>query len=93
METVTFAKEGEPYNKPGFNDLSLSFKKFEPDYESTRVRLVGKGLQQLTSALTGYSGKQFDMRWEEQVFRGCQIVEEYTDSAVIEYVSVEEVDE
>jgi hypothetical protein len=93
METVTVTKEGEPYNRMGFIDLPLSFKRFEPDYGGKRVRLGGKAVHELASALAGFRDKQFDLKWEEQVFRGCRVVEEQADSAVIEYVSDEEVGE
>lgn len=92
MEKVTITKEGEPYNQPGF-DLPLSFKEFVPDYGASRVRLAGRDVQQLTRSLAGFRDKDFDMRWDEQVFRCCRVVEEQATSAVVEYASTEELAE
>jgi hypothetical protein len=89
MEKVTVTKQGEPYNQPGF-DLPLAFKKFEPDFEGSRVRLGGRDVQQLAMSLHGFRDKRFDMRWGERVFLGCRVVEEQVTSAVVEYASTDE---
>ncbi len=92
MEKVMVTKESEPYVQRGF-DLPLAFKEFVPDYGASRVRLGGKAVQELTMSLRDFRDRRFNMRWGEQLFRECRVVEEQVTSAVVEYESNEEVGE
>lgn len=93
METVTITKRSEQYIRRGFDDLRFDFKSVDLAHAPGRVRLAGKAVLGLADALAGFQRPEFVMKWREQAFLGCRVVERDDRSAVVEFTSTEEIEE